>query len=97
MERFRVSGDGLRAAAAKVDAIADRVAASPRLAVGGGLGHAALSSSVSSFADVLAARWAEFGRMTEGIARNLRGTASIYEGADGEGAAGLQVGPGGEF
>ncbi|MCT1395461.1 type VII secretion target [Microbacterium sp. p3-SID338] len=97
MRHFGVSGDGLRAAAAKVDAIADRAAESPRFTVGAGLGHTALSSSVSSFAGVLAERWAEFARMTEGVARNLRGTASIYERADGEGAAGLQVGPGGEF
>lgn len=94
MFRFVVSPDGLRAAAAKVDAIVDGLAATARLEAGVDLGHARLASSVASFAAAFTRAWEERRASTGAIASGLRRTATIYTVADGDGAAVFRTGSG---
>lgn len=94
MLRFVVSPDGLRGAAAKVDAIVDALALTARLEGGVDVGHARLASSVASFAAAFTRVWDERRASTDAVASGLRRTATIYTVADGDGAAVFRTGSG---
>lgn len=92
-----VSPEGVRAAAAKVDAIVEGVDSSPRFAITAEAGHARLAASVASFAAAVGQRWQARRRSTVGIAANLRRTAVMYEAADDDAAGTVRTGSGEDF
>ena len=97
MDSFTVTPEELRAAATKVDAMVGDVPASVSIETMSEVGHTRLAAAVASFAAALERSWQARRRSTDGVAANLRRTATIYETADDDSTASVRAGSGAEF